>query len=387
MPKLVLAALASVFLMLPVQAQTKTDSGAADPLKSMINSPSADSWSGYGATFVLRDDPAVQAGKAMRITVAKKGANPYDSAAWDPIVKPVSKGDVILVAYWARAEEPPTGKETVSIPNVTVGLNKAPYTAFGEGAATITRKWTMYYASGVADADYKPGKLVVNVQLGSDIQVVDLGPVFVLDYGPDYDQTKLPHNKVASAAAPTAVAASPEVRFADALTKLRAKLPTKGKLISDPGQTPNVYGPDQTSQAIDAADVPGGKAVRAKIAKAGANPWDDGVSQVLTGDIKKGDTVFMAAYLRAHDANAQIAEIGVHTATAPWSPVATATAVSLPANQWQVVYASGVATTDYAASGVNAMLQLGAAAQSVDIGPIFVLNLGPGVATAGLPKN
>ncbi len=193
MQKVVLAALAGVFFLLPLEAQTKADS--TDPLKNMINSPSADSWTGYGATFALHDDPAVQAGKAMRVTVAKKGVNPYDSAAWDPIVKPVSKGDVILVAYWARAEEPPAGSETVSVPNVTVGLSKAPYTAFGEGPVSITRKWTMYYASGVADADYKAGKLVVNVQLGSDVQVVDLGPVFVLDFGPDYDRTKLPHNK------------------------------------------------------------------------------------------------------------------------------------------------------------------------------------------------
>jgi len=389
MRNVVLAAIAGVFLMLPVQGEPKADSGSADALKNMINSPSADSWTGYGAGFALHDDPAVQAGKAMRVTIAKKGSNPYDSAAWDPIVKPVSKGDVILVAYWARAEEPPTGSETVSVPNVTVGLSKAPYTSFGEGAATITRKWTMYYASGVADADYKPGKLVVSVQLGSDAQVVDLGPVFVLDFGPDYDRTKLPHNKVAAAVPstpPTAMVA-PEVRFAEALTKLRAKLPVKGKLISDPGQTPNVYGPDQTSQAIDASGAPGGKAVRAKIAKAGAHPWDDGVSLALSGDIKKGDMVFMAAYLRGHDTSVQIPEIGVHTATAPWSPIATTAAVTLPANQWQIVYASGVATTDYPASGVNAMLQLGAGPQSVDIGPVFVLNLGPGVATDGLPKN
>jgi hypothetical protein len=386
MRKTVLAALAGVFFLMPAQAEPKADAGTPDVLKNMINSPTADSWSGYGATFALVKDDSVQTGKAMRFTVAKKGTNPWDAAAWDPIVKPVSKGDVILVAYWARVDVPPSGSETANLSSVSVGLNKAPYTSFGNEPATITRKWAMYYASGVADADYKPGQLNVSVQLASDAQVIDLGPIFVLDFGPNYDSTKLPHNKLATATPTTAAVATPDTRFAEALAKLRAQLPLKGTLISDPGMAPNLYGSEQTGQAIDDPTVPGGKALRATIAKAAAHPWDDGASVALTGDVKKGDTVFLAAYLRANGASGQIPEIGVHMAASPWTAIATASA-NLPGNQWQLVYASGVATADYPASAINAGLQLGQSQQTVDIGPIFVLNLGANVAVDGLPKN
>lgn len=381
MRKIWLAALAGVFLVTPIQAQT----GGDDILKNMINSPSADSWSVWNATIEVIKDDTVQGGKASRITVAKKGANPWDASASDAIVKPVKKGDVILIAYWARVEVPPEGSQTATLPQVSLGINKAPYSTFVNEPATITRKWTMYYASGVADADYKPSDLNVSIQLATDKQVLDLGPVFVLDFGPDYDRTKLPHNKIATTAAPAAPAAvSPETRFADALAKLRAKLPAKGTLISDPGQQPYLYGNDQSGQTVDAADVPGGKALHVIISKAAAHPFDTGAALPLTGDIKKGDTVFMAAYVRA--SAGQLSEIGVHMANSPWTAITTA-APALTANKWTLVYSSGVATADYKAADVNVGMQLGCCQQTLDLGPIFVLNLGPGVAPTALPKN
>ena len=34
----------------------------------------------------------------------------------------------------------------------------------------------------------------VQLQLATAAQVIDLGPLFILDYGPGYDKTKLPHS-------------------------------------------------------------------------------------------------------------------------------------------------------------------------------------------------
>jgi hypothetical protein len=36
-----------------------------------------------------------------------------------------------------------------------------------------------------------PGKGIANIHLASAQQVIDLGPVFVFDFGPDYDQSTL----------------------------------------------------------------------------------------------------------------------------------------------------------------------------------------------------
>ena len=76
----------------------------------------------------------------------------------------------------------------------------------------------------------------------------------------------------------------------------------------------------------------------------------------IDGIIKKGDTVFMAAYVRA--SAGQLPEIGVHMANSPWTPITT-TAPALAANKWTLAFSSGVATADYKAADVNVGMQLG----------------------------
>jgi len=100
---------------------------------------------------------------------------------------------------------------------------------------------------------------------------------------------------------------------------------------------------------------------------------------------KKGNTMFLAAYRKANGARGVVSEVGAHTAASPWAAIATAS-TNLPTNQWRVVYASGVASADYSEASVNAGLQLGQAQQTIDIGPIVILNLGQDVAVDTLPK-
>jgi hypothetical protein len=59
-----------------------------------------------------------------------------------------------------------------------------PYTALFTGPATIGPEWKMVEIKGKADRAYAGGQLNVSVHLATAKQVVDLGPVFVLDMGP-----------------------------------------------------------------------------------------------------------------------------------------------------------------------------------------------------------
>jgi hypothetical protein len=376
-------------------AATAADAPKGDDMLShLVLGASADSWNVWNATAAVRDDAGVQAGKATRVT-AKKGANSWDAQASVTLQQPVQKGDVLLVAYYARVETPPAGATTANIPSAGLGLNKAPYTGLTSEAAAPTSKWAVYYSSGVADDDHAKGSLNFGVQLAAADQVIDLGPVFIFNFGPSYDRTKLPHNKIAAAAAPAApVAAAPQTPegvYAADLAKIRGKLPVKGVLINaDPGAI-FAYGPDTTAQSVTAADVTGGKFTRTVTAKPGTNSWDDGVSAPVTGTIKKGDVVFAAVLVRATEPapGAQtglIAELGVHLSGAPYTAIATASA-TVPKGQWTWIFASGVATADYASGTVGFGMQLGASKQTLDIGPVFVLNLGPGIDTAKLPNN
>src|SRR3954469_16253149 len=58
-----------------------------------------------GAKAALRDDPDVQGGKALRVQVARKGANPWDASIGGPIAKPVKAGDKLVLVFSARLEK------------------------------------------------------------------------------------------------------------------------------------------------------------------------------------------------------------------------------------------------------------------------------------------
>jgi hypothetical protein len=362
------------------------DAKKDDMLNYLVLGASADSWNVWNATAKVIDDPGVQAGKATRIT-AHKSANSWDAQASITLTKPLKKGDVVMIAYYARVATPPAGSATALIPSAGIGLNKAPYSSFASEAAAFGSKWAVYYTSGVADADYNPGTLNFGIQLAAADQEIDLGPAFVFDFGPDYDRTKLPHNKMPVAAPPPPVAGL----YDGDLAKLRARLPVPGTLINaDPG-TAFTYGPDVTSAPITAPEIAGGKALRTITAKPGVNPWDDGASTPVTTAVKKGDVVLAAVLIRisepATGATAGlISELGVHLTGAPYTAIATASATA-PKGVWTWIYASGTAAADYPVGAVSFGMQLGCCKQTVDVGPIFVLDLGPGIDTAKLPNN
>lgn len=358
---------------------------------NIIAAVTADSWNVWNAPTSKREDPSVQAGTALRVN-ASKGVNVWDAAGSVNIKKAIKKGDVILGAFWARVETPPEGSTTATLP-ANIGLGKAPYTSIGSDTAIVSGKWAMYYVSGVADADYDAGALNLGVQLAGAKQVIDLGPAFVLNFGPNYDRSKLPRNKAPVTAAPApaptpSATAAPEASYATDLAALQAKLPVKGTLLNAP-DTIYGYGTGLTTSAIQAPDVAGGKATRAVATKAGGNTWDAGAGTPINGAIKKGDTILISVWLRAAETpngapSATLSQIGVHQSVSPWGIIA-ATGATLPKGQWKRVTAFAVATADYPAGTTGFGLQLGGAVRTIDIGPVYVLNLGPGVDAAKLP--
>ena len=101
--------------------------------------------------------------------------------------------DVIFFAVYLRAPQIKDG-ETAEMPGMGVSQNGAPYAAIAMATAHITNRWGVYYAAAKAPATYARGQAKIGLQLAADKQVIDLGPVFALDLGPDYDINSLPHN-------------------------------------------------------------------------------------------------------------------------------------------------------------------------------------------------
>jgi hypothetical protein len=132
--------------------------------------------------------PGIPGDMALRVK-ASKGVNPWAVQATSPIKGgDIKAGDVIMVMAYLRAEQPAEGGSNLSL---RVQLAGAPYTSTMDFNAQLTGEWKSYCAHRVATAEMPAGKSNVNVHLATAQQVIDLGPVFVFNFGPGFDRSKL----------------------------------------------------------------------------------------------------------------------------------------------------------------------------------------------------
>ncbi|HEY1605277.1 MAG TPA: carbohydrate binding domain-containing protein [Allosphingosinicella sp.] len=175
------AAVAAMGLPHALRAQDNNDL-----LSKIINRPPVTAWqvNGLSGKPNVRSDPAVQYGKALRVDIPGKGANPWAIAASDAIDKPVKAGDNLILAFWVRLEKGENGATTATLPYNAIQMSSDPYTAVISQPVTIGPEWKMVEIKGKADHAYAAGQLAVTVHLATAKQIIDLGPVFVLDMGP-----------------------------------------------------------------------------------------------------------------------------------------------------------------------------------------------------------
>ena len=171
----VLAA-ASMSLAVPAMAQTAPAGGGL--LDKAVNQPGT-SWTFYGDKY-----------KAKAIKAA--GIPGEDIGATSATVKPVQANDALLLAVYLRAPDAAEG-QTIDLP-IGIGEAAAPYGVVAQDVARVGSGWKLYYASGRAAKAYAPGAIRATVHLAGAKQVVELGPVFLLDMGASQDPAKLPHN-------------------------------------------------------------------------------------------------------------------------------------------------------------------------------------------------
>lgn len=149
-----------------------------------------------------------------------------------------------------------------------------------------------------------------------------------------------------------------------------------GELLNQPSANWNVYGPGQTHEGRTDKDVQGGGAIRVTIPAKPANVWDVGASTQISGPIRKGDTLMFAFWVRLVSeeptARGKVAA-SIQQSKAPYGPIVGGE-LSF-GTEWTLVQISGVANADYAPGDANAALSLGTAAQTVDLGPAFVMTV------------
>ena len=148
------------------------------------------------------------------------------------------------------------------------------------------------------------------------------------------------------------------------------------KVVNDPAE-PQVNGAKASLR--DDSKVQGGKALRIQVKGKGTNAWDTAVESPVNKPIKAGDQIVLAfeARLEKGDGGATTVAFpfaGVQMAAAPYSSVAQNGFELGP--DWKMIEIRGKADRDYPAGSLKVSIHLATAKQTVEFGPVVVLNLG-----------
>jgi hypothetical protein len=129
----------------------------------------------------------IPGGHAFRVK-ANKGANPWDVQASSPVNGAINEGDVIMLMYYARAAEPAEGGSKLT---ARIQMNSAPWTSVLEMNSDITTEWKSYCGHRIASGTLGEKQGNVSIHLATAKQVIELGPVFVFNFGPGYAEKDL----------------------------------------------------------------------------------------------------------------------------------------------------------------------------------------------------
>ena len=92
-------------------------------------------------------------------------------------------GDRLVLAFYARLEKGENGATSVTLPFAGVQLASDPYTPLFNQPVVIGPEWKLVQVSGAANKDYAAGTLKAAIHLATAKQVIDFGPVAVIDLG------------------------------------------------------------------------------------------------------------------------------------------------------------------------------------------------------------
>lgn len=173
-------------LCLPILLAAPSAAGAQQEATSMadrlLDDLRVEALRPYGVPIAteVHSDKGVQFGKSIRFRL---DGHPdfWRIGVTTPVLKPVKGGDRIVIAFWARAR----GSSDSAPGRIgSVQLEAMPVVrAIFEKPFDVGPEWKMYQLAGTADRDYAPRQFNAAMRLEAAKQTLDLGPLFVLDYG------------------------------------------------------------------------------------------------------------------------------------------------------------------------------------------------------------
>ncbi|MCD2323673.1 hypothetical protein LQ953_06540 [Sphingomonas sp. IC-56] len=165
-------------------------------------------------------------------------------------------------------------------------------------------------------------------------------------------------------------------------TPARAQDNIEDRIINVPAPAAfTVYGLGSTPKARKDDSVQGGQALRIVVPGGSDKPYSIGVISPITKPVKKGDNLVLAFWgrkVKGDAPTAKVANLQVSLAKEPYSTVFRGEAEVGP--EWKMFDVKGTADRDYAAGEIVATLHLATGNHTIDIGPVFLLDMGPSAA-------
>ncbi len=147
----------------------------------------------------------------------------------------------------------------------------------------------------------------------------------------------------------------------------------------------SLFGTGEKHELVKDTTVRGGAAMQVTSAGKGANPWDIQAGIANSKAVKKGDVILLAFWGRAVTPGAVTVPAVVQQSTAPYTRLGEENVTLTP--DWRLHYVTATAGQDYPAGTMGASVQLATAAQTVALGPVFLLDFDPGYNPKFLPRN
>lgn len=179
------------------------------------------------------------------------------------------------------------------------------------------------------------------------------------------------------AGAPLAIMPAFAQDMAQALKALDDALP--GTLIHNPLDMEwDKRGNDIKTKVVEAEALPSGMAISVKMKKKQPKPWDSALSVKLPGEVQKGETVKVHFWVRtdrpATGRDTGSVSLFIGRDAEPYDSILVEDIY--PSTEWKLVSASAVAESSFSENSLKAEYQMGRAKQTVEVGPVYVSNLG-----------
>ncbi len=175
----------------------------------------------------------------------------------------------------------------------------------------------------------------------------------------------------------TLIAAAAALSFAFIPMASRADDDILKHLINSPSAGSWIAYGSQTSKKITDANVQGGSAFEVQVTTAGPQTYSTAAQQDLTGPIKAGDKLIAVLWLKANSADNTPTPLHLRMQVNSGSYDGIVDADVTIDNTWKRYPIQGVSTADHAKGSAVLVVHLGQAKQTIDLGPAFVLDMGP----------